>query len=206
MSELEIVKSGILEKDNLLSHVKLAEHIDRQPSSILSLVDRHRATMESIGGLIFFKKSSSAGSGYAREKREAFLNEAQATFLMTCLANSEIVILFKASLVSEYMRLKDVKPKTQLELAKEQVALLERLEEVNREKEYLQITLDLSKRWASVKLMERVLDDAFPWQPLKKYCVANDLEIKKVFDQNYGKVNSYPERAWKEVYGISPPD
>ena len=68
--------------------------------------------------------------------------------------------------------------------------------------EKLQITLDQHEEWASVKKIEKTHKRAFPWQPLKNYSVANEYEIKSVFDQNYGKVNAYHADVWKAVYDI----
>lgn len=40
------------------------------------------------------------------------------------------------------------------------------------------------------------------WKPLRDWCNAPEDEIKKVFDANYGTVNSYPLQAWLDVYAI----
>ena len=123
-------------------------------------------------------------------------------------------------------------PKTQLELAKEQVALLERLEQVEQEKQYaietkawisnkktatamntasqavkkvnkLEVELDKSKSFCSIKRMEMLMHgQKFKWRELKSAC--KDLEIKPIdiFDANYGTVKAYPKEAWNEAYGI----
>ena len=94
------------------------------------------------------------------------------------------------------------KPKTQVELAREQVALLERLEAVETERQYLKVTLDLAHDWSSIKRMELRNDKKYFYPPLRNYSKENGYEIKSVFDQNYGKVNSYHKNLWFAVYDV----
>ena len=94
------------------------------------------------------------------------------------------------------------RPKTQLELAREQVALLERLETIEIERRELKVTLDLAHDWSSVKRMEMRDDMKYCWPPLRTFSRANDYDIKRVFDQNYGEVNSYHRDVWFAVYGV----
>lgn len=54
----------------------------------------------------------------------------------------------------------------------------------------------------SVKLIQTKTGKKYNWKDLKNYCITVGLEIKKAQDSNYGEVNSYPARAWKEVYKI----
>ena len=70
--------------------------------------------------------------------------------------------------------------------------------EVNR----LKIELDRSKEYASIKAVEKATKNKYKWQLLRNYCTAHELEMKKIFDPNFGAVNTYPEEAWLEVYGI----
>lgn len=95
------------------------------------------------------------------------------------------------------------RPKTQLELAREQVALLERLEEVELERVNLKITLDIAHDWSSIKRLEMRDKTAYPWLALRNYSKENGYEVKKVFDQNYGHVNSYHKDVWFAVYEIT---
>ncbi len=123
-------------------------------------------------------------------------------------------------------------PKTQLELAKEQVALLERLEEVEKEKQYaietkawisdkktatamctasqktkenkkLLIQLDESMEFATTKRVELITGSKFGWKKLKDVSKSNGYPIKKVFDSNYGEVNTYYHMAWQDAYKIN---
>ncbi|MDR1240280.1 MAG: hypothetical protein LBK29_00140 [Oscillospiraceae bacterium] len=71
----------------------------------------------------------------------------------------------------------------------------------NKSKE-LEIELDKSKQFASVKLCEIKTKRKFDWHKLRNYCTSHELEMKRVFDSNYGEVNSYPAIAWESVYGV----
>ena len=71
-----------------------------------------------------------------------------------------------------------------------------------RQVEALKQKLGEAQRWASVKAVERATGRELAWKPLRDWCNANEVEIKKVFDANYGSVNSYPLQAWRDVYQI----
>jgi hypothetical protein len=68
--------------------------------------------------------------------------------------------------------------------------------------EQLQVKLDSSKEWATVKRVDAVTNTAHDWRLLKAHSISNGIEIKKVFDQNYGEINSYHASAWKAVYNF----
>jgi phage anti-repressor protein len=124
------------------------------------------------------------------------------------------------------------KPKTQLELAREQVALFERLEQIEIERNLaiatkaeigsrreatamntasqavkkvnsLEIELDHSKQYATIKRMEMTYHGIkFDWRQLKSASVDIGIEPISVFDQNYGTVKSYHRDVWKEAYAV----
>lgn len=72
----------------------------------------------------------------------------------------------------------------------------------SKEVRRLKIELDRSKEYASIKAVEKATGGRFKWQPIRNYCTSQELEMKKVFDPNFGAVNTYPAEAWEEVYGI----
>jgi len=94
------------------------------------------------------------------------------------------------------------KPLTGIEMARQNLALWEDLEASKSRVKRLETTLDEAHDWASVKYMEAKHKTQYSWQALKKYSLANNFEIKKVFDQNYGTVNSYHTDVWLAVYNI----
>ena len=65
----------------------------------------------------------------------------------------------------------------------------------------LQIRLDESKEWYLVKRMEKLNKNmSFDWHTLKRESERLGIEVKKVFDQNYGEVNAYHRDVWESLY------
>lgn len=74
------------------------------------------------------------------------------------------------------------------------------LTETNKE---LNIKLDSSKEYASIKKVKRAFPDyEFKWQDLKEHSTSLGIKINKVVDQNYGAVNTYHASVWSAVYNI----
>ena len=70
-----------------------------------------------------------------------------------------------------------------------------------QQKESLQIQLDESKEWYSIKRIEKLNPDVkFDWRMIKKESEKLGKEIKKVFDQNYGEVNAYHVSVYESIY------
>lgn len=59
-----------------------------------------------------------------------------------------------------------------------------------------------SKKHATVLAVEKKLNAKFKWQSLKKWCKENKADISVVHDERYGTANSYPAKAWMDVYSI----
>lgn len=67
----------------------------------------------------------------------------------------------------------------------------------------LQVELDRSKEWYSIKRvanMNGVSFRAFDWRKLKAASAAMGYDVKKIFDANYGEVNTYHQEVWEAVY------
>lgn len=125
------------------------------------------------------------------------------------------------------------KPKTPLELAREQVALYEALEEKEKELQIaiatkaqigarreatamntasqaikkanaLEIQLDQSKEWATVKRVNKLYPNTkIDWRPLKTAGKFLSIEPIDVFDQTYGTVKSYHKDVWYMAYKLT---
>ena len=92
--------------------------------------------------------------------------------------------------------LKPKVPQTYLEALKELVA-------VEEEKERLQLELDRSKDWYSIKrvaALNGVSWKIFDWRKLKKVGEQKGYEVRKIFDANYGEVNTYHREVWEAAY------
>lgn len=59
-----------------------------------------------------------------------------------------------------------------------------------------------SKRNATVLAVERLTGREYTWQALNRWCKAHGVKPQKVHDDRYGKVNTCPLQAWKDVYNV----
>jgi len=67
----------------------------------------------------------------------------------------------------------------------------------------LEIELDKSKEYCTVKRMEMIMHgQKFNWRLLKSACIELGIQAIDVFDANYGKVKAYHKKAWQEAYGL----
>ncbi len=66
----------------------------------------------------------------------------------------------------------------------------------------LEVLLDESKEWASVKRMEIMMGNHFDWRRLKETSASMNISPRKIFDANYGEVNAYHSSVWMAVYEV----
>ena len=99
-------------------------------------------------------------------------------------------------------------PQTKLEALKAYVAEIEAHEltksQLTHEKELAKKENGKSVYGASIKQVNQALNSTYTWQPLKKYCEENSLELEYIFPNGYGSlaVAVYPYNAWLNVYEI----
>lgn len=99
-------------------------------------------------------------------------------------------------------------PQTKLEALKAYVAEIEAHEltktQLTHEKELARKDNGKSIYGASIKQVNQVLNSTYTWQPLKKYCEENHMELEYIFPNGYGSlaVAVYPYDAWLNVYEI----
>lgn len=81
------------------------------------------------------------------------------------------------------------------------IEALEALIAAEKQKQQLQIKLDESMEWYSIKRMEKLNPGRnFRWQVLKSKSREMNIPIKKTFDQNYGEVNVYHKDVWEALF------
>lgn len=150
-----------------------------------------------------------------------------------CLMAMSYSYELQAKVYDRMTELEQKSPKTALELAKEQVLLLEALEEKQKQLtraietkaeigsrreatamntasqavkqvKALEIELDKSKDYCTVKRMEMLYHgQKFNWRMLKDMAANLQLPAIDVFDQNYGTVKAYHKDVWQETYAVS---
>jgi Rha family phage regulatory protein len=77
---------------------------------------------------------------------------------------------------------------------------VKKLEQVVTE---LEVKLDTSKDWATIRKMQIIHPSlAFNWRLLKKTALALGEEIKSVPDDIYESVNAYSRKTWQEAYNL----
>lgn len=83
------------------------------------------------------------------------------------------------------------------------IELLTKLKVERAEKERLQQELDRSKDWYSIKrvaALNGVSWKTFDWRRLKETGEQMGYGVKKIFDANYGEVNTYHKSVWEKAY------
>ena len=78
---------------------------------------------------------------------------------------------------------------------------LKKIAELEQQKEILQIELDQSKEYITIKRMEKLNpNEHFNWRVLKKESERLKKPSKNVFDANYGNVKAYHVSVWESLY------
>ena len=83
----------------------IAEGTDNQHKSVVRLINEHSKRIERWGQIRFSDLKSTNPLG-GRPTKVAYLNEQQATFLITLLKNNDIVLDFKAELVDQFFKMR----------------------------------------------------------------------------------------------------
>lgn len=111
-------------------------------------------------------------------------------------------VIFSARYVKEFDRMeKELNNRIALP-ATYRDAIKELLDSLDRESE-LQAQLDTSKDWYSIKrvaALNGVSFKTFDWRKLKRVGEQMGYEVKKIFDANYGEVNTYHRCVWEVAY------
>ena len=90
-----------------VSHRVIAERTENQEASIRNLINKHILDFEEFGKAHFKNVAIKNSKNKENEVKTFFLNEQQATLLMTYLKNSSLVRAFKVALVKEFYKLRE---------------------------------------------------------------------------------------------------
>jgi len=91
----------------VVSHRVMAEHSKIKHRSVRLLIDTHIDDLKEFGQVSFEMTTVKNDAGASNEAKTYYLNEPQATLLMTYLQNTIPVKTFKKALVKEFYQLKD---------------------------------------------------------------------------------------------------
>lgn len=83
------------------------------------------------------------------------------------------------------------------------IKLLTALRDEQDKRKALETELDRSKEWYSIKRVAHlngVSYKIFDWRKLKLESQRQGYGVKKIFDANYGEVNTYHVNVWEKVY------
>ncbi len=106
MNSLSLVK--LINNEPVVSHIIISENTNNANISIRKLIDNYKKDFEEFGQLSFqMTKTTNTALGNGRPSKIYYLNEQQATLLLTYLKNSEIVRKFKIKLVSEFFKMRE---------------------------------------------------------------------------------------------------
>jgi phage regulator Rha-like protein len=97
----------IFDNEARISHRVIAKYTEVQQKNIVELITKYQDKMELFGAIPFKTEVLKAGKGTTKSKT-FFLNEQQATLLLTFMRNNEIVINFKIKLVKEFFKMREI--------------------------------------------------------------------------------------------------
>lgn len=91
----------------VVSHKVIAQYTNNKSESIIRIVDKYLIDFEQFGRLPFEMETIINSKNKINKSKTYYLNEQQATLLLTYLRNSEIVRKFKIALVKEFYELRE---------------------------------------------------------------------------------------------------
>jgi phage regulator Rha-like protein len=166
---LEIIPSLIelIDGEYRVSHFIIAEETQNLEKSVRNLITKNFADFEDFGQVHFKNATVKNSAGAVNEKKIYFLNEAQATLLMTFLRNSEVVISFKKRLVKQFFKMRN-----ELQESKD----LQKTEKVSLQKslETVETGIQLLKSLSNLNPMEKIELDKF-------YKIENGFSLLEKF-------------------------
>lgn len=110
---------------------------------------------------------------------------------------------YEQRLLAEHQRDEAIRTKAEIGSRREATAMAT-ASAATRRANALEIQLDESAEYATIKRMQILYGGTYSWRPLKDCSEAAGLDVKKVFDANYGEVNAYHREAWIAVYNVEP--
>lgn len=183
-----------------ITSLEVADMVGKEHNKLLRDVREYIDQLDEskIGHIDFFTESEYTDK--ANRKKPCYLVTKKGCEFIAHKLTGVKGTAFTAKYINRFHEMEDqLKPKapqTYLEALKALVAAEEAKEE-------LQAQLDVSKDWYSIKrvaAMNGVDWKTFNWRKLKEKSIELGYGIKKIFDANYGEVNTYHRDAWEAAY------
>ena len=112
-------------------------------------------------------------------------------------------VLFTAAYVTAFVRMREKITSENSVLPRDYPSALRALADAEEKRMALETELDRSKEWYSIKRVAHlngVSYKVFDWRRLKLESQRQGYGVKKIFDANYGEVNTYHVNVWEKVY------
>ena len=206
MGRAEIFTTEEIKKTQTITTLEIAEMMDVPHSDLLKKLEGRKDRKGYIQ--ILGEGQMSVTDYFVKSTYVTGQNKEMPCYLATkmgCdfLANKftgEKGVIFTAKYVKKFHEMEEaIKPKR----PQTYIEALEELLESEKQKEQLRLELDRSKDWYSIKrvaALNGVDWKTFDWRKLKRTGLPMGYEVKKIFDANYGEVNTYHREVWEAVY------
>ena len=112
-------------------------------------------------------------------------------------------VLFTAAYVTAFERMREKITSENSVLPRDYPSALRALADAEEKRMALETELNRSKEWYSIKRVAHlngVSYKVFDWRRLKLESQRQGYGVKKIFDANYGEVNTYHVNVWEKVY------
>lgn len=210
-----------LENGNVLtSSLIIADQVDNQHKSVIQLIRQNLVDLEEFGR-VAFEMSPFETDGGTQNREIAFLNEQQATLLITYMRNNDVVRKFKKRLVKAFYE-------ARINLTPAEILLCNAQRLVDQEREQARLAArqtELEKSQYEIKQQVKAIIEGENYytvvgvcniygikvdKPLSskigkeasKICKANNWKIGTAPSVEFGRINSYPKEAIEEAMTI----
>jgi len=102
----------LIDNEPRISHRIIADETKTQHKNVAELIGKYSDNLKLFGKLPFKTEAIKNSKNRVNEQKTYFLNEPQATLLLTLMRNNDIVIDFKVRLVQEFFKMR-----TQLQIS-----------------------------------------------------------------------------------------
>ena len=198
-----------MEKSITISSREVAEMMEIQHKHLLEKIDKINKTLLSrkIGSVKYWAESSYKDAS-GKSNREYQVTKKGCEFLAH-KSTGEKGIVFTDRYMDKFEAMEKAlkSPSYMIEdPIKRAEAWIEEQKEkrrIEQERNLLQIELDESKDYYSIKrvaFLNNISWKTLDWRKLKHESNYQERDIVKIFDANYGEVNTYHRSVWEVVY------